>query len=120
MLVIGATPAQLDQVLRRGIPVTVLARRKREYPAGVRVVTGDVKFPASLADALEGETVVLSLLRGGDVHALSLAARIRGMKDAGVRRLLAVSGPLDDGIRASGLETVLVSGLDAALDTLEA
>lgn len=121
MLVIGAAPQLVAAALARGVPVTVMVRRAAPQPAGVRVVTGDVKFAASLAEALEGETVVVSALRGGSpVARLSLDALIAGMRTAGVRRLIAVSGELDDAVRASGLEWSLVPNAVAALDTLGA
>jgi putative NADH-flavin reductase len=120
MLLIGTDQALLEAALERGIPVTVMARRKRAWPAGVRVVTGDVKFAASLAEALVGEEVVVSALRGGDVGALSLAALVEGMRAAGVRRLVAVTSELDDAVLASGLDAQIVSSGPAALDTLEA
>lgn len=120
MLIVGTAPDLVAGALARGIPVTVLARRKAQYPPGVRVVTGDVKFPAALVEALEGESVVVSVLRGAaPVARLSLQALIDGMHAAGVPRLVAVSGPLDDAVRASRLDFALVSTPLAALDTLE-
>jgi putative NADH-flavin reductase len=121
VLVIGAAPELVAAALERGLPVTVLARRQGMHPAGVRVVTGDVKFAASLALALEGESAVVSTLRGGTpVARLSLEALVFGMHAAGVRRLIAVSGELDDAVRASRLDWQLVPTPLAALDTLGA
>lgn len=117
MLVIGAAPELVAAALERGLAVTVMARRLGPHPPGVRVVTGDVKFAASLAEALSGETVVVSALRGGGpVARLSLDALIAGMHAAGVRRLIAVSGELDGAVRASDLDWSLVPAATAALD----
>ncbi|WP_410771051.1 NAD(P)-dependent oxidoreductase [Fontibacillus sp. BL9] len=98
--------AVLEEALRRGHEVTAVVRdiNKLNDLAGrekLRVVTGDILMPESVAGSVEGSDVVISAYgpRFGAENELSEATRslIEGVRRGGVRRLIAVGG-------AGGLE----------------
>ncbi|RCX18087.1 hypothetical protein DFP94_10740 [Fontibacillus phaseoli] len=98
--------AVMEEALRRGHEVTAVVRdtNKLSDVAGrekLRVVTGDILMPATVAGSVEGCEVVISAYgpRFGAENELSEATRslIEGVRQGGVRRLIAVGG-------AGGLE----------------
>jgi putative NADH-flavin reductase len=104
VLILGATGGTgkhlLHEALARGYDVTVLARSLERLPSGVdraRVIKGDALDDAALADAVNGQDVVVSALGvGSSLKSRSLIARtvpaiVRAMTNAGVRRLILTS-----------------------------
>lgn len=104
LLVLGATGGTgrrvVEAALARRWTATAWVRRADafpERPAGLRVVSGDVTDRAALAAALPGHDVVVAALgqRWGsppDLLRRAMDATVGAMHDAGVRRLVAVSG----------------------------
>lgn len=98
--VLGATGrtgrAVVEELRRRGHDVTVLVRDAARAPAGTRVVVGDVRDGAALAQVVEGADAVVSALgpTKGEVHlhATVAPALVAAMQAAGVRRVVGVSG----------------------------
>lgn len=102
----GCGKQLVEQALARGHEVTAIVRPSSAYtpPAGARVARGEVTDRAFLADAFRGHDAVLSGL-GMRLGSLSPFARpevpdllsrsapviVQAMKDAGVKRLLAIS-----------------------------
>jgi putative NADH-flavin reductase len=105
----GGTGRQLvEQALAQGHEVTAVVRDPARLPvehSRLRVVQADVFDPASIKPALEGTDAVLSALgpppppRADDVTVCSRAVRsiLQAMLDAGVRRIVVVSGAWDPG-----------------------
>jgi putative NADH-flavin reductase len=104
IIVLGATGATGEQVLRQGMArghrMTALARRPVALAAdaALTVVRGDVtKDESALAEAMAGCEVVISALGRGNsfksdnLFARSLPVILPAMAKAGVRRLLFVS-----------------------------
>lgn len=98
--------AILAEALRRGHEVTAVVRNisKLEGLAsqeGLRLITGDILMPESIARAVEGKDLVISAYgpQFGQEDELPEAARslVEGVKRGGVRRLIVVGG-------AGGLE----------------
>lgn len=98
----GGTGRQLvEQALAQGHEVTAVVRDPARLPvkhSRLRVVQADVFDPVSVKPALEGADAVLSAL-GPHRHADDLTVCSRGVRsilqamlDAGVRRIVAVSG----------------------------
>ncbi|WEO99738.1 NAD(P)H-binding protein [Streptomyces sp. FXJ1.172] len=93
----------LDEALNRGHQVTAVVRDPAKLAAtrpGLAVMTGDVLDPASVADAAQGQDVVLSAVGGGDgpghvatirPAAESLVAGLRALGDR-APRLITVGG----------------------------
>jgi uncharacterized protein len=93
--------AVLDELLRRGHPVTALARHPEKLAArqGLTVVKADVLDSAQVAHAVAGHDAVVSAYNPGwkeaDLHDLFLQgtqAILDGVKQAGVKRVLVVGG----------------------------
>ena len=107
--VLGATgrigSLALAQVLAAGHDATILTRRAAPVPPGDRVtaITGDISDPAAVRRTVEGSGAVLAALgpRSNDRDselALELGMRnlVAAMADAGVSRLVALSGAAVD------------------------
>lgn len=97
----GGTGMQVvTQALAAGHTVTAVARRPEavatQHPQ-LRVVKGDVLEPASLTDAVKGADAVLSALgshsgrQPTDVYSRGMKNIRAAMKEAGVRRIVALS-----------------------------
>jgi putative NADH-flavin reductase len=93
----------LDEALNRGHQVTAVVRDPAKLAAtrpGLAVMTGDVLDPASVADAAQGQDVVVSAVGGGDgpghVATIRPAAEslVAGLRSLGDRapRLITVGG----------------------------
>lgn len=88
--------AIVEEAVRRGMTVTAHVRSRAKaagLPAGVTIVEGDGRDAASLAAAIPGHDAVISTafsMQGG-VSTDVVKAAIPAMKQAGVRRLIAVS-----------------------------
>ncbi|MFC7439605.1 NAD(P)-dependent oxidoreductase [Laceyella putida] len=89
----------LQEALRRGHQVTAVVRdpsRLMRQHENLRVATGDIFDVPSIAQAAAGHDVVISAYgpKFGEEEALVKATRslIDGVKQSGVRRLLAVGG----------------------------
>lgn len=91
----------LEELLQRGHAVTALARNPGKYVArpGLAVVHADVLDAAQVAAAVRGHDAVVSAYNPGwgeaEIHALFLrgsGAIVDGVKAAGVQRLLVVGG----------------------------
>lgn len=88
------------EAVKRGNDVTAVAREKGRVPvahARLRVVTGDVLDPASVAAIVKDRDAVISAIgpsRGTGPQVVVEAARslIAGLARAGVRRLVVVGG----------------------------
>jgi len=104
ILVLGATGGTgrevVSQAGHRGYEVTALVRRPEAagLPTGVRILRGNVTDdPGALADALEGQEVVISTLgvgkalRSGGLIARSAPLIVRAMERQGIRRLIFTS-----------------------------
>jgi putative NADH-flavin reductase len=104
MLVIGATGGTGLEVVRqaqaRGITVTALVRKAEDaalLPAGTRIHVGDARDTASVTEALAGQDCVVSTLgarKGTDVGTVrsdGTEAIVKAMRQAGVKRLVAVT-----------------------------
>ena len=102
---IGATgfvgSALLSEFLTRGHKVTVLARNpgKIAPQAGLTVVAADALDAAQVAKAVAGHDAVVSAYNPGwsepkihDIFLQGSAAIVKGVKQAGVKRLLVVGG----------------------------
>lgn len=99
----GRTGGRLvEELLRRGHAVTAVVRDPAAagLPAAVRVVRGDARDPAVLAEAVAGADAVASALgprgRSAPVHRDMVAALIPAMRAAGVRRYVGVGGAGSD------------------------
>jgi putative NADH-flavin reductase len=88
----------LDELVRRGHAVTAVARHPEKVQAlnGVKAVKGDVADSASVASIAKGADAAISAYSPprSDPAMLLDAARalVAGLKQAGVRRLIAVGG----------------------------
>src|SRR5580704_11053930 len=88
----------LDELVRRGHAVTAVARHSEKVQAlnGVKAVKGDVADSASVASIAKGADAAISAYSPprSDPAMLLDAARalVAGLKQAGVRRLIAVGG----------------------------
>ncbi len=112
VLVAGATgrtgKLAVQQLATRGYKVRALVRdegkaTKAEFPAGVQVVKGDVRDPASLKAALKGVKFVISAIGAGggpnptpgngadDIDNLGVANLAQAARAAKVRHLVLVS-----------------------------
>jgi uncharacterized protein len=86
------------EAISRGHAVTVFARPQAEIklsPPAATVVNGDVNNPAEVAKAVRGYDAVISALglRGSSQEFLTLnQSLVKGLQQAGVRRLLVVGG----------------------------
>lgn len=85
-----------DEALRAGHHVTAAVRNPAELPAGIRVVRADVRDPASLRDAVDGQDAVISAVGPPGRKSLNLysdgaRATVTAMRDTGVRRFLGIS-----------------------------
>ena len=131
VLVTGATGSVGRQVvaelLERGHAVRALTRNpeKADFPDGVEVVRGDLTDPASLVPALEGVSGLHLITFGGALFApLETGAEIAGLaRKAGVRRITVLHGggptPLEDAVRASGLNWTVVMPVEFMSNALE-
>ena len=98
--VLGATGRTgrlvVAELLRRGHEVVAVVRDAARAPEGVEPVVGDVRDGRVLARAVEGAGAVVSALgttRGeSHLHATLAPALVTAMDDAGVRRVVGVSG----------------------------
>jgi putative NADH-flavin reductase len=110
----GATGTQLvRQGLRAGNEITAVARdparmSDQDSPR-LRVVSGDVMDPASITPAIVGADAVLTAIGPHGtgpttVSEDSVRSIIAGMRDAGTRRLLMISGTV---VTVDGLDFVL-------------
>lgn len=102
----GCGKQLVEQALARGHEVTAVVRPSSPYqpPAGVRLARGELTDRAFLTDTIRGHDAVLSAL-GLRVASLSPFAKVevpdllsrttpvlvQAMKDAGVKRMLAIS-----------------------------
>lgn len=110
LVVVGASGGcgkqLVEQALARGHEVTAVARPTAAYqpPAGARLARGDVFDRAFLAETFRGHDAVLSGLgmrlpslspfatpEVADVLSRSTPVIVEAMKEAGVRRILAIS-----------------------------
>jgi uncharacterized protein len=88
----------LDELVRRGHAVTAVARHpeKVQSLSGVNAVHGDVTDPVSVAGAAKGADAAVSAYsppRSEPARILDATrALLAGLKQAGVRRLIAVGG----------------------------
>ncbi|AWB43217.1 3-beta hydroxysteroid dehydrogenase [Paenibacillus sp. CAA11] len=91
----------LNEALRREHEVTVVVRDSSrlgmdERPDRLHVITGDVMIPDSVAEAAEGQEIVISAIgpKFGEENDLLEAARslVEGVKRSGARRLIVVGG----------------------------
>lgn len=90
----------VKEALAAGHDVTVVARtpgKVTEAHPRLEVVRGDVTDAASVRAAIEGKDAVVSALGAPSsrppvtVHRVGIASILAGMKDTGVRRLVAIS-----------------------------
>jgi uncharacterized protein YbjT (DUF2867 family) len=109
IVVIGATaqsaPEIIRQALAQGRKVTALARRPEAVTGAghpnLRIVQGDVREPATIAAALDGDEVVISLigprvdprveLAAMDLYTVGTANIAAAMKAKGNRKLMVTS-----------------------------
>lgn len=88
----------LDELLSRGHSVTAVVRDPAKLGARENVTgtAGDIYEPGSVSDAVQGADIVVSAYGPGPENPALLvkatASLIRGMKAAGVKRLVAVGG----------------------------
>jgi hypothetical protein len=87
----------LKELLSRGHEVTAVVRNPEKVAAGsTKVVKGDILDPASVAAAVKGADAVISAYAPPQGQEETLLAAVRsllaGLDQAGVRRLLMVSG----------------------------
>ncbi|MEU0102728.1 NAD(P)H-binding protein [Streptomyces sp. NPDC006267] len=132
ILVTGATGTVgrrvVEQLLERGEHVRALTRdpaRVADFPAGVDVVRGDLRDPASLVPALDGASALHLITFGGRFFAplesgeeiLALAGK------AGVRRVTVLHGggdtPMESAVRASGFDWTVVMPVEFMANALE-
>lgn len=98
--VLGATGRTgrplVEELVRRGHHVTAVVRDPSRAPQGAVVVTGDVRDPAVLGQAVNGADAVVSALgpsgKDTDLHTTMIAGLLPAMRTAGVRRYVGVSG----------------------------
>lgn len=103
VLVIGAAGKSGEQVVKAaqaaGHTVTAFVRDAGAYaaPAGVRVVSGDATDPAAVGPAVQGQDAVVDAIGGKtpykhtDLERDTAKAVLAAMKQAGVRRFVAIS-----------------------------
>jgi uncharacterized protein len=88
----------LDELVRRGHAVTAVVRNPEKVQAfnGVKVVQGDVTDPASVAAIAKGSDAAISAYAPPPTETGKILDATRsllaGLKQAGVRRLIAVGG----------------------------
>ena len=95
----GPTGRRLvEQALERRHEVTVLVRKPGRFPAGVRMVQGDMmREPLAIEEALRGNEAAISALGTGKVmfpnrlQERSLGHIVPAMERMGVRRLVVMS-----------------------------
>lgn len=123
--VLGATGATGEQIVRHGLAagheVTAVVRRPeavRVADPWLRVITGDVLQPASLAPGIAGAGAVLSALgsrtmrRPATVYSAGTAAVLDAMREAGVRRFVGITAaPVGSRAQQSPLDRYLVHPL---------
>lgn len=125
LTVLGATGATGEQVVRYGLAagheVTAVVRRPeavRVADPRLRVITGDVLQPESLAPGIAGADAVLSALgsrtmrQPTTVYSAGTAAVLGAMRDAGVRRFVGITAaPVGPRAQQSALDRYLVHPL---------
>lgn len=90
----------LSRALAAGRDVSILSRSPRsDTPPGVRVVSGDIRDPAAVTEAITGAAAVISALGArantvADADALEtgMGNVVAAMTGAGVLRLVTLSG----------------------------
>ena len=103
VLVLGATGGigrrVVPRLLAAGHEITTLSRRPGAVEAGpaIRPLVGDVTDPGAVRDAVEGQDAVISALgvtslEADDTLTVGTKTLVAAMDEAGVRRLLAVTG----------------------------
>ncbi|MFB9907573.1 NAD(P)H-binding protein [Allokutzneria oryzae] len=124
VLVTGATGTVgrhlVHQLVSAGHEVRALTRapEKADLPPQVQVVAGDLADPASLAGAFDGVTAVHLITFSGNNYApLTTGPEIVKLAaEAGVRRVTVLwsgyPGPVEDAVRASGLEWTLIQPVE--------
>lgn len=116
----------VDGLLREGQSVRAMSRRpeKAGLPSDVSVVHGDLGKPETMVEALDGIERMFLFSMDGDTPLRTAPEIMVKAREAGVRRIVVLSGDYEDraverAVESSGLEWTFLRPMEFMLNTLD-